>query len=144
LTEKDRLPTQIYNYIEYELHHYKDNKDTLELEKERILYQSCPPSDGQPRGNMTGNETERKAIALVESTTVISLESRIRAIDRAVNSLTDTHKELFEEIYTRKRYGMYRICDELGLSERSYKRYKREIIYSTAREMGVWPKVGLI
>ena len=142
MTEKDRLPTQIYNYIEYELHHYKDNKDTLELEKERILYESCPPPDGQPRGSMTGNETERKAIALVESVTVISLESRIKAIDRALGSLTETHRKLFTMLYIKGREDMYRMCDELGLSERSFQRYKKSIIYKTALELGMWRKSG--
>ncbi|MFT9498264.1 hypothetical protein [Anaerosolibacter sp.] len=131
-----RIPREIYNYINFELLHYEEYKKQLEFERERIL-ESSPAIDGQPRGTEISNSAQQKAIKLTDSMTIMYLERTIRSIDKALISLTNTHKELFDKWYIKGRKDLYSMCDELGISDRTFYRYRKEIIMLTGKELGL-------
>ena len=62
-------------FVELEMSRYIVYKKEIEVERERILNMSPPPPDGMPRGNATSNVTEQKAIKLIESTAILTMQS---------------------------------------------------------------------
>lgn len=133
-----KMPKEIYNYVEYELYHYEEYKYNLELEKERILDGDARTYNGGIRNSSIAKTTERKTILLIEGTTILSLERRIRAIESTLKRLTDLHMTLFEFIYIKNRKDNHVICQELNISPETFKRYKRAIIYGVCSEMGLF------
>ncbi len=132
-----KLDKEVYRYIEYELYHYEDYKDELELERERILEGSGNRLVGMPKRNERSDVTQAKAISLAESTAVLSLERRIKAVDKTLSRLTDLHKQLFVEVYCKSRKDVYGLCMELSISRETFSRYKRSIIYGVGNELGL-------
>lgn len=132
-----KIPKEIYKYIEYELYHYTDYKQELMLERERILESSPGPPDGMPRGSATSDSTQNKALKRTAGTAVLSLERRINAVDRTLNTLTDTHRQLFKKVYGDAREDVYRMCDELHVSRETFYRYKKHIVLRVGYELGL-------
>ncbi len=131
-----RIPPEIYKHIEFELHMYQANKDTLKMELERILEESPPSHDGQPGSNKIGNPTESKAISRICSASIVTLEKHINAIESVLKPLSETHKKLFEEYYIRKRKNKIILSNELNISLETFKRYRRAIIYGVGYTLG--------
>ena len=132
-----RIPTRVYRFIEYELYKYDDYKKALEQERENILKSGGGYySDGMPKGNGLANISLDKTMELNESLTIISLERSINAVDVALRRLNETHHKIFDNIYRKGRTDIYLICDELGISDRTFQRYKNKIIETAGVELG--------
>ena len=131
-----RIDRRVYKYIEYEMYHYNEYKQELQLAREEILESSPPPPDGLPKGNMTGNPTESKAIRLNEDKSINSMQEVVNAIEVSLKMLAEGHQRLFEEVYCNGRKGVYSICKTLGVAERTYWKYKNELVVMVAAEMG--------
>jgi len=132
-----KIDKKIYGFIEHELYHYKQYKEDLILERERILHASPAPPDGMPKGRTVSNIPLEKTIALNESTCILHMERTIRAVDNALKRVTDIHRRLFEEYYVKMRDDKYVLCDDLGMSYETFKRYKQKLIILTGCELGV-------
>ena len=131
-----RLDKKVYKYIDYELQHYEENKKELERLREEILDASPAPADGQPRGNSTGNPTERKAMKLVSSTALLKIESTIKAIEKIYDQLNDDYKLFFDWNYKRNA-GIVKTCQEVNIAEKTYYRWRDSIVYNVGMELGL-------
>ena len=131
-----KIRKEIYKYVDYELQHYEENKKELERMKLEIIEKSPQSSDGQPRGNMCGNPTEQKAIKLVSSVAIRKIEQNIRAIERVKNTLNSEYSKFFELNYIL-RVGIVKTCREANISEKTYYRWRDNIVYATGKEMGL-------
>ncbi len=138
-----KLPKVVYRYIEYELFHYEEYKKELLLERERILESYSSSIGAEIRGSQKTDATQRKVINLMESTAVLSLERKIRAIDYTLATLSKTHAMLFNALYNQKRTDIYKICNELSISKETYARYKQHIIHNVGKELGIFSGIGV-
>lgn len=127
----------MYKYIEYELYHYEQYKEEIQNERERIIEGYSSLSDGMPRSNTISNPTERKGISLVESTSILSMQRIIRAIDNTLKRLTPMHKEIFNMCYIDGRDDRIKMSDELHVSYETFNRYKSALIICVAKELGI-------
>lgn len=132
-----KINKTVYKYIEYELYHYEQYKEEIQLERERILESSSTCMDGMPRGNAVGNPTERKGINLVESTSILAMQRIIRAIDNTLKRLTPTHKRIFDMCYMEGRNDRIKMSNELHVSYETFNRYKTTLIACVAKELGI-------
>lgn len=131
-----RIDKKVYKYIDYELQHYEENKKELERLREEILDARPVPADGQPRGNSTGNPTERKAMELISSTALLKIESTIKAIEKVYEQLADDYKMFFYWNYKRNA-GIVKTCQEVNIAEKTYYRWRDSIVYNVGMELGL-------
>ena len=131
-----KIPKEIYNYIEFELYRFDLYKEELELERERILESGYNISFGD-KIKTSGHQspTENKAIKLLQTASILGLERMVRAVENALE--TNEHKLVFKEYYRKKRKDLYLICDDLNITRSTFFRYRKEIIASVAKELGV-------
>lgn len=132
-----KIDTAVYRYIEHELYNYQRYKKELELERQTILDSSPLPPDGQPRGNAVGNPTERKVVDLWSNISIIALQRSINAVEQTIKELDQTHKDVFEQIYINGRRDIYRLCEELCISEPTLRRKKSNIVMLMGKNLGV-------
>jgi len=131
-----KMEKSVYRYIEYELFHYEQYKREIQIERDGII-EGSPSFDGQPKGSNVGNPTESKGIELLTSKALRGMESVVVAVDAMKKLLTETHYKLFVACYIQKRRDRYSLCDELGISEATFTRYKRQIVEFVGFELGV-------
>ena len=133
-----KIPYKTREYIKNELYQYWDNyKEFKELEKD-ILEESAPPPDGQPRGNSTGNPTERKAIKIIKETStrrMITIEKKLRSIERVFERLIPEEMEVVELIFKEGKNQIYTEMNN-GISKDTYYNIMNKTIYMTAKEYG--------
>lgn len=131
-----KIEKSVYRYIEYELYHYEQYKKEIQIERNGII-EGSPSFDGQPKGNNVGNPTENKGIELLTSKGLRGMENVVAAVEVMKKRLTETHYKLFMACYVQERKDRYSLCDELGISEATFTRYKRQVIEFVGLELGV-------
>lgn len=132
-----RIDKKVYKYIDYELQHYEENKKRLEELREDIIESSPLPPDGQPKGQGgTSNPTERKGIKLTSSVALIKIENTINTIDKVYVQLDSDYKKFFDFHY-KKGEGIVRTCQEVGIAEKTYYRWRDNIVNLVGKEMGL-------
>ena len=132
-----KIDKKVYNYIDYELQHYQENKKKLEELRSDIIEASPEPSDGQPKGQGgTSNPTEGKTVKLMSSISILTLEKTIKAIDTVKDKLNEDYKKFFEFNYI-KQAGIVRTCNEIPISERTYYNMKEKIVIAVGQELGL-------
>ena len=132
-----RIDKKVYKYIDYELMHYEDNKKRLDEIREEILESSPLPPDGQPRGQGgTSNPTEQKVVKLISSVALMKIEKTVSSIDKVYDHLEMDYKNFFDWNY-KKNVGIVRTCQEIGIAEPTYYRWRDKIIYMVGEEMGL-------
>jgi len=88
-----------------------------------IIDESQPPPDGQPKGTVKGNPTERDGIRRAE------LKEAIDAVDSALEMIPDEYRRgVWANITEHKRYP-----DDAH--PRTYRTYKQRFIYYVAHNM---------
>ena len=107
------------------------------MERQAILDSSPLPPDGQPKGTALSNPTEKKAIALWSNIGIVALQRSINAVEQTIKELDQTHKDVFEQIYINGRRDIYKLCDELCISEPTLRRKKSNIVMLTGKNLGV-------
>lgn len=130
-----KLDRAVFRYIEHELYNYDETKREIEELREDII-EKAPLKEVVPGTGFISDPTARKAIKLVTSTAIARMERTVRAIDRALARLSDEHRQLFDLKY-RQCLSWQKICDEMPVSERTYFRLRRELVYMVAVEMGL-------
>lgn len=132
-----KIDREVYRYIEYELLHYEDSKKELENLKMEIIEASPEPSDGQPKcKGGKSDPTEQKAMKLLSNVAITKITKTINAIDRVYSTLNRDYLKFFEWNYI-KRAGIVKTCREVNISEKTYYRWKDNIVYSVGRELGL-------
>jgi RinA family phage transcriptional activator len=127
-----------FKMIEAELYCYHESKKQLELLREEII-ESTPSQEISVKSS-PGDPTQTKAIKLVNNREIIEMERRLKAIDKAIEILKTNNEsrkyELLKMKYFERRYTDVGICMELGISERTFYRWRREIIELIANFLG--------
>lgn len=133
-----KIPYHIREYIKNELYQYWDNCKELEDLKQDIIDESPLPPDGQPKGNGTGNPTERKTIKISERMStrrILTTEKKIKGIERAMQRLTPEEKEVVEMIFKKGQSQIYTQMNN-HISKDTYYNAINKMIYITAIEFG--------
>lgn len=130
-----KVPRWVKKKMENELYQYWDNKKELKELQDDIINSSPEPPDGQPRGNLTGNSTEQKAIKMRTSRTILAIERRLKYIENAIDRLNEEEKKVFEIIFKEKHNQKMAETYKYISSDTYYNVY-RKIIYYTAVEFG--------
>ncbi len=133
-----KVPYHIREYVKKELYQYWDNKEGLKELEADIIEESPPPPDGQPRGNGTGQPTERKAIKLeqtISTKRMIKIQKNINAIEKAFKKLPDEEMEVVELIFKKGQNQIYTEMNN-NISKDTYYNVMNKTIYITAIEMG--------
>lgn len=92
-------------------------------EYKKIVEESPPPPDGQPRGSGTGKPTERDGIRRAE------LREAIDAVQAALKQVPEEYRKgVWENIFLERRYP-----DDAD--PRTYRTYKQRFIYYVAHNM---------
>lgn len=131
-----KIDKDIYKYVNKELQRYEETKRTLEEDRAGTIDASPTPPDGQPKGNGTGNPTESKALKLITCKRLQKMEEVVNAITKIYESLSPEYRKFFDVVYIQ-HYGKVRACIEANLSEKTYYRWKDNIVEAVARELGL-------
>ena len=129
-----QINKSIFRYIEHELYNYEQTKKDLALYREQILEGTAKPEVSVQ--SSPGDVTANKAVKLTSSAFVIQAERNITAIDRTLAILGDKHTELFK---LRYRLGITwpNITLDMGISDRTYYRLRRELVVTVGQQMGL-------
>lgn len=133
-----RVPYRKKEFIKNELYQYWDNKKEFEELEEDIIDESPPPADGQPKGNATGKPTENKTIKIINKTStrrLLTIESRIRAIERAFKMLVPEEMEVVELIFKEGKSQIYTEMNN-NISKDTYYNTMNKTIWLVAVEFG--------
>lgn len=127
-----------FRMIEAELYCYEESKEQLELLRKEII-ESTPSQEINVKTG-PGDPTQTKVIKLLNSREIIEMERRLKAIDKAIEILKTSNEpkkyKLLHMKYFERRYTDVGICMELGISERTFYRWRREIIELIANFLG--------
>ena len=129
-----RINKSIFRYIEHELYNYEQTKKDLQLYREQVLEGTVSPEVSVQSG--PGDVTANKAIKLTSSAFVVQAERIIGAIDKSLAILGDKHKMLFELKY-QQDIPWPEITIEMGISDRSYFRLRRELVATVGQQLGL-------
>jgi len=130
-----KVPFWVKKKMENELYQYWDNKKELKELQQDILDESPAPADGQPRGNMTSNPTEQKAIRLRTSRTILAVERRLKYVENAIARLNPEEQEVFEIIF-KEKHNQKMAETYRYVTKHTYYTVYNKIIYFTALEFG--------
>ena len=99
-----------------------------------ILSISIAPNDGLPKAPYSvGNSTLNKVMKLEENKELQQAIREYKAVVQALHLVDKFSKQIFE-LEFRQNKGRFDIIDELHISEETYKRRKRNLIYKTFEE----------
>lgn len=135
-TDKN-LQRAYFKCIEAELFRYQATKQELHDLRMAII-----ESGGQPELPVytgPGDTTGKKAVKLVTSVGIYEMERRVKAIEKALKEaerLEPGRMELVRLKYFDKKLTNYGIIKELNISEATFYRWRRELIYSIADKLG--------
>ena len=130
-----KVPIWVKKKMENELYQYWGNKKELQEMQQDILDSSPNPPDGLPKGNMTSNPTEQKAIALRTTRSIMAVERRLSYVENAINRLNEDEKKVFEIIF-KEKHNQKMAETYKYISKDTYYNTYNKIIYYTAVEFG--------
>ncbi|MCM8900599.1 hypothetical protein KVG29_05070 [Caldicoprobacter algeriensis] len=130
-----RIAQRVFRYVEHELYNYDNTKQMLEQYKESIL-ESSPGLQEVAVQSGPGDPTAKKALQLVSSAFIAHAEQTIQAIERSLAMLTEDHRKLFKLKY-QDCLPWQEVMIELGVSERTYFRMRRELVITVAQQLGL-------
>lgn len=100
-----------------------------------ILSISVTPTTGMPRAPYgVGNTTLNKVIQLEENGELQQSIKEYKAVIQALQLVDETSKLIFEEEF-RKGNRKWKVINKLNISESTYERRKKAVIYSTHKEL---------
>ena len=127
-----------FRLIEKELYHYKTRKAELVEMKADIIDGGGQPE--VPAYSGPGDPTGRKVVKLCTSGVILEIEKRVNAIDWALGVVERTQEparlKLIQMKYFEQRLTDRGIQEELGISERTFRRWRREFIELIAERLG--------
>lgn len=133
--------------IEAELYCYHENKLDLDFRKEEIV-EGTTYQEVSVQSNAIGDTTANKAIKLATSKEILEIERRIRAINEVIEILRSQREiklddkdykdklRLLEMKYFERRYTDTAIMKELSISDRTFYRWRSEIVRLIGNRLG--------
>lgn len=85
----------------------------------------------------TGDPTLSKTVRLLTSKRLIRLTENYEAITRVYEGLDSSKKRLVEMRYWQREYTDYGIYQRLHISRRTYYRWREQILWAIAVELGL-------
>ena len=123
--------------VEWQLEHYHEDKRQLEQYKAEMIpspVQSYSLTAGCSHG--VSRTTENVAERIVTNQYVVQTERSCQAIERVINRLDDTDKQLVDLIYWKQSYTVEGAGMKLHLGRTSTYQHVNNILCSIALEMG--------
>ena len=136
---KNRIEKSNFKTIESELYCYHESKKYLEELREEIIDSSTTQEIGAAiQSGSTGDTTGNKATKLAGSREILEVERRLRAIEKVLAILEKDDKKLrlVQMKYFERRYTDIGISMELGISERTFYNWRKEIIRLIGQQLG--------
>lgn len=135
-----KIQKDVFRHVEAELYAYPFRKREIQRLREEILNPHKPEDESNIKdmGNKVGDPTAKKAIKLVSHSKLLHLERTIDAIEEVYNKLPEPKQELIRVKYwtSPQRLTTIGICDELGISERTYRRWRTQVVWEVAEILG--------
>ena len=134
-----KLSKPAERFIEDELYHFYGNLKKLSEFKETVYEESPAPPDGMPRGTDVSNPTESKAIRLLTTHQILTLEKRLIAIQKVLDRYQyhDTMTKLIELRYFKRTHTPTGIAAELNISQSTFYKYRSELLHDIGNELGL-------
>ncbi len=126
------LSKNIYRYVESEIKAYPKTKKELEHRKGDIIFNA--PIAQEIRGTDIGDVTANKALKIGSDKHIKRMEQIIKAIEKVYNNLGQDKKMVMNNLWTSK-YQDKGMASKVSVDERTIRRWRVEIIYSTAIEL---------
>jgi RinA family phage transcriptional activator len=132
------LKRATYRYIEAEIYDYPSTVEEITRLRQEII-EGGSPDDTQTRvqSNRLSDPTADRATRLVMDKRLRRLEEVRNAIDRVYQNLDPDRKRLVEMKYWEKRLTHTGIAEDLHISERTFYRWKDDVVKAVALELGL-------
>ena len=134
-----KIDDAIFRFVEHELYNFENTKRELEELKldiaestaGNLAYDRYSSNPGYPRSS-----TESAVTNIITNKAIIRATKTIRDIERAKKKLDEEKLELFDMKYNQCK-PWQQIVMKLNISERTYFRWRKEIVELVAKEMGL-------
>jgi RinA family phage transcriptional activator len=144
MTNTATILKDVYRHVEAELYAYPYRKREIRQLREELLN----PFDERPEDTMIvkgknsvrspGDPTGRTAIMLASHAKLLHLERVCAAIERVYGRLPEPKQEFVKVKYwtSPQRLTTVGICEKLGISDRTYSRWRRQLVSEIAEILG--------
>ena len=136
---KFSLNPKVKGYIEWQLEHFREDKQQLESYKRDMIpspTQSYSLTGGVQSGGPS-NPTEQIGIRIATNPYIAATERSVKAIEAVMRRCDSTDLKLVELIYWRQSHTVIGAGESVGLKQNgAYKRINR-ILCAVALEMGL-------
>lgn len=144
ITQAKALQRGVFQHVEAELFAYPYRKREIARLREEILtpYDEEINDPGIVKGSnsvrMPGDPTGKKAIELASNAKLHNLERVTDAIDEVYNKIPQVKQELIQAKYWTKpqRLTTIGICEKLGISDRTFSRWRGQFVRDVAEILG--------
>ncbi|MEX2461297.1 MAG: transcriptional regulator [Paenibacillaceae bacterium] len=140
MTRDKTLRKGVFQHVEAEIFAYPYRKREIARLREELLtpYQVVDSNVGGGKGNLPGDPTGKKAITLASNAKLHNLERVADAIDEVYNRLPAVKQEFIRVKYwtTPQRLTTIGICENLGISDRTFRRWRQQFIVAVAEILG--------
>lgn len=130
----------VFRYIEAELYDYHQTKKTLEELKLDIIEEGPQPDllvvNGEKNSRIS-NPTLNKTTRLLTNKRITKMTETIRAIERVCDRLPEEKQELVRYKYWDGRWSNQGVADKLNVSLATYYRWRRDVVFGVAIELGL-------
>ena len=136
--QKEKLDKAVFRYIEYELYNYESTKKEIEFLREQIMNSSPrtkATDEEQVQGGQQSNPTEQKGMRLTTNAVLLNMIKVVECIDNAFRFLDEEHHTIYQKKYKEGKHWQ-QIITEMPISQDTYFRKRREIVYAVAVQMG--------
>ena len=137
---EQKIRKDIFRHVEAELYAYPYRKREIERIRLEIMSDSKEPFvvGGKNSVRQPGDPTGKVAIKLASSARLMYLERVTDAIEQVYNSLPEPKQELICVKYWThpQRLTTLGICEKIGISERTYQRWRNQIVWEIAEILG--------
>lgn len=140
----DTLEKNAFRYVESLLYSYPYLEREIKRLRLEILYPYEERAEevnekGKNSVRQPGDPTANKAIKLATHSKLVHMERSLDAIKQVYDKLPDPKRELIRVKYWTQpqRLTTVGICEEVGISERTYHRWRKEIIQDIAEILGL-------
>ena len=131
--KKHRLSKNTFKYVEQEIRQYKNNLKELNCLKNDIILETHEKQEG--KSSSIGNTTADKAIKVSMDKKIIELEKTKKAIEKTYHRLSNDKKAIMEEYWQSRCTTSATLAYQIGVDERTIRRWKQYIVYSVAVEL---------
>lgn len=144
MNDTKRTQKDAFRHVEAELYAYHFRKNEIQKLRQEILtpYEEKPDDKTIVKGKNSvkqpGDPTGRTAILLVSHNKIMHMERVVSAIEEVYHKLPEPKKEFVRVKYWTKpqRLSTVGICEKLGISDRTFSRWRRQVIHEIAKILG--------